>query len=546
MATEKELKLLLKAQGGAQAAAEVRAVEAATADLTAATNEAGKGQDGFSESSNLAREAIAKAREAIAAAKGDASENGGGFSSLFPTFQKAGAGAKALGEEVLAMAGGPMGVASIAVGFLVSKVWEEVQAMQAAKDAAEKAGDSLRKKAASATDTAGVVAKATTAERELVEAMQAEANALADAAQTHESRLRWIEKTAAAEDALKKAILERKVAEGSLTQGEAGAMGLEIDKAAINRRNQAAVAAAQAQFDAAVAAKEKAARAVGEIGDLTGAVGAAAGSGAAALAESARARQDELKYQQSVLFRDGISGAGIEAAFGGSKKLQDLLELSGPEGRTLNLSAMSEGKGVGDLLAGINPGAQLELADFLAKQAEAAGQAAEVAEKKAAEEKALKEQTIQELEKYREAARKIADQAEAEAIEAGRKLAETNRQKQIDDTFTIPAIDERQRAREAAAARNQTPVPEGLIENAQGILSMVDKDNQPFVAMMSQLIAALQNGTDAPELREWTARVQAQLEKGVGLSVGDRARLQNLNARLDALESRESAARGLE
>lgn len=105
------------------------------------------------------------------------------------------------------------------------------------------------------------------------------------------------------------------------------------------------------------------------------------------------------------------------------------------------------------------------------------------------------------------------------------------------------AEDLNSQAERERAAQNQSVVPESVINAAQAALTMADRGQQPVVTLLSQLTSALQDGTDAPELRGWIDRVQALLESGIGMAAGDRARIQQLEGRLAQLQSQIAAGR---
>lgn len=485
MATEKELKLLLKAQGGAQAAAEVRAVEAATADLTAATGGQTEGEKALTEARERARARLeeykAKIRETTVTTE-KMTEGTERSAISFDDLMEGLHGAAA----ILPLVTAAFTAGWKAIELLTDKLTEADRARAMLPELAKQTRDTVTP----AEQAAAAYEKVALHLKGVVDQRKADVDA--------------IRQQVAAIDALEAALLAEKeaeidlaVARGEMTEGE-GAVAKRGEKRAAE---DAALERQRLQLQTAVAAAQ-------------------------------RAEQEALAAYQSQASAGGPMGAARDALNqairGVSPELRDAKSARADANRDLGL-AMDAGD---------------------EEKAAAAKQAVEQANE---EYQAQQRELIARRRKEFEDRKREFEATEKAALDARRvREREQERLRDFDGVGaeTRGAIrraeDKSFQARqEREANRNQTAVPDEVMNSARAVLTMADQTDQPMVALMSQLISALQNGTDAPELREWSAKVQAMLEKGIHLSAGDRARMQQLSARLDAMESRESANRSL-
>lgn len=201
MAGEKELKILLTASGGDQAAAEVAKVTEATQEAGAAAavvdRQAGAvaavadGAPAAAADVERVAEALkgtgvealglddklANARARLAELRAAASEAGGpdglgkvaaskqGLEDLFPTFSKAGDALDEYGMKAVELAGGPIGLLTAGLGALVAMIADTRQEISRMLDDAEKAGEK-------AVETAAKIREATMTPEERAQAAQ--------------------------------------------------------------------------------------------------------------------------------------------------------------------------------------------------------------------------------------------------------------------------------------------------------------------------------------------------------------------------------------
>lgn len=585
-----KIRIEMQATGGDAVAAEVRKVESALEDTTKAAAGANVGSLGvdpaklvpawtaaaesggdLAESATEAGESIAKAtissedldqalaevrgkiaalRETIATSSAPAA---GGIGSMFPTFTKAAGGAKAFGASLLSLAGGPIGVAVAAFTALAG--WANNL-----KKRLDDLAQSNREIAQSNADLADRLDDLLKPFDDLATAIDAATTAAASSASVNDAYIRGIDArkdslklAIEAEKNLKLAIIDRQVAEGKMTEKEAAIAKGGVEKEAVLKEADAAVAAASEKVRAS---------------NLTIAEIQKQRDEARKTAEAeikAKQREVEARVTEATALKSESEKARMEA---------DRLANEG-----VNKAAVGGAAAISPFAGGVNFLLQKDLKEDEIKAAdEEAKKLSELAEKstaQAVEEQearedliAAKRQQIAEIEASLEAAKKARDDAAREATRA-------REERDLALKFTVPTIDTKtgtavadldRRAKEEAdkkakeeadrIERDRIRAERDRINEEAKALAPKFSDGADALAgaglkdagkMLDQQSAGLANGISIPEVEGMLHRagevidaVPDHLEAAMTRSLGPYvAKLENMLTRLNALESRE-------
>lgn len=465
----------------------------------------------------------------------------------------AGAG---FGERLLAMAGGPVGIAIAAITALAGAVFAYRQRMAALDADIAATAEELSKLGTEADET-----------KTDVQNLAEELNALAD---THEAnREKWqtaIDLTRELRDAqneLKIATIDAQVASGAMTREEGAAQKGELAIAALEEelaveRERVALERSRAdQMLRAAKAQEQKAR------EQVNAAAAAQAKEQADL-ERLKGRGENASQMAQQVRTPGVSAAGIIATLGGEDEVRKRLGLlDGAVGVAARFE-LDKGKSVESVLG---PAEREALARQLQREADIANKAAPELEKAIeVANAALKESqaVLDDLRKQREAAEKeVADATAAQNTAAARE--------QIARDYTIPAMETRvdtsradeQRRKEKeqadAAAKAREQGEKQINKDALGLANEItglargltpNDQNNPLIGKLNEAVAMLKDGAESPLEAGVVAAILEMATRQVAATEAARAKLEqqaqvarDLQARLRNLETQTATSR---
>lgn len=259
-------------------------------------------------------------------------------------------------------------------------------------------------------------------------------------------------------------------------------------------------------------------------------------------------RAEEAKRAESEVleeYRDAASPVGPFA-----QAQDDLNRVSGPRNRVRELQPEIDRR---DAAVAAFADAKTAASGIFVSEEEMAALEAAKAEMEEAD-KALAEAQRALIEAKREAAVSAREDVEAlrrRAEDAAQQRRDAETELQRFDTTEGAARDARRQAedvrnetkREQSANQNQVAVPDSVVAEVTGAIEMANQSNQPLVETLKKIATAMRDGTDSAELKQ----VQALLETAVGAieatDRGGRARLANLEARINRLADQAASQR---
>lgn len=257
-------------------------------------------------------------------------------------------------------------------------------------------------------------------------------------------------------------------------------------------------------------------------------------------AEAARAEAEVLDS-----YRAAASPVGPFA-----QAQDDLNRVSGPRNRVPELRAEVDRR---DAAVAAFADAKTAASGMFVSEAEMAALEAARAEMEAAD------QALAEAQRALIEAKREAVEGAREDIESLRRRTEDAAQRRRDAEADLQRFDttgaetraanrqaedvQAQAAGDQAAAQNQVAVPAAVQDEIAGTIALADQSNQPLIGVLQKVAGALKDGTDAAEMQQVQALLESAVNAIEATDRGGRARLAQLEARINQLAQQAAAGR---
>jgi hypothetical protein len=361
------------------------------------------------------------------------------------------------GAKLLALAGGPIGIATTAITSLIAIFVNH----RAAVESLNKTLDSNRQKlddtGASADDMAAATDAAATATRgyaDELRSMSGETDTLLGNYAAAEQRVLDL---ADAQRALKEATIDARVAAGEITKDQGEVEKGDLDIEAATQKADAEVKVAEARKAAADAEVKRAADAEKQ-------------AAADAAAADARAQEVATKADRA---RAAIATKNLQADIVGSGSSADAVAAIGEKearDRLSELPGIMGGLARGRLSLGEGPETIMGSKERLAIAQQMADEAAaelEALTKSSEESKSAANEIAEERKRELEAVKALREKAEADAAEAGKGVADAKFNQGLVTDYVVPTIETRNDTTRAVAEKRAQDEAAAKAEAAQ-------------------------------------------------------------------------------